>query len=107
MTYDFMRIVLFFDLPVKTKEDRRNYASFRKYLIKNGYLMMQYSVYCKIFANRDAAIKHVNMLQRNLPPKGQIRILTVTEKQYAKIETILGGKSLQEKIVGSDSFTKI
>ena len=59
MTYDFMRLVLFFDLPVKTKEDRRNYARFRKYLIQNGYLMMQYSVYCKIFANRDAAIKHI------------------------------------------------
>lgn len=107
MTYDFMRLVLFFDLPVKTKKDRKNYAVFRKYLIENGYIMMQYSVYCKIFANREAAIKHVNILQKNVPPKGQIRILMVTEKQYAKIEIILGGKSIQEEIVNSESFIKI
>ena len=73
MIYDFMRLILFFDLPVVSKEDRRIYATFRKYLIKNGYIMMQYSVYCKIFANREAAVKHVNILQRNVPQKGQIR----------------------------------
>lgn len=107
MTYDFMRLLLFFDLPVKTKTDRRNYTRFRKYLIESGYLMMQFSVYCKIFANRDAAVKHVNILQKNLPPSGQIRILLVTEKQYSKIEVILGGKSKREEIVNSDSFIKI
>ena len=107
MTYDFMRLVLFFDLPVKTKEDRRNYARFTKYLIQNGYLMMQYSVYCKLFANRDAAIKHINILHKNIPSKGQIRIMVVTEKQYSKIEIILGGKSKQEEIVSSESFIKI
>lgn len=105
--YDFMRLILFFDLPVVSKEDRRIYATFRKYLIKNGYIMMQYSVYCKIFANREAAVKHVNILQRNVPQKGQIRILLVTEKQYAKIEIIVGGKSNQEQVVNSDAFIKL
>ena len=107
MIYDFMRLILFFDLPVMTKTDRRNYALFRKYLIQNGYMMMQFSVYCKIFANRDAAVKHSAMLYRNIPPTGQIRLLLVTEKQYAKIEIISGGKSLQEEIVNSESFIKI
>lgn len=107
MIYDFMRLILFFDLPVVSKEDRRIYATFRKYLIKNGYIMMQYSVYCKIFANREAAVKHVNILQRNVPQKGQIRLLLVTEKQYAKIEIIVGGKSNQEEIVNSDAFIKL
>ena len=91
MIYDFMRLILFFDLPVVSKEDRRIYATFRKYLIKNGYIMMQYSVYCKIFANREAAVKH----------------LLVTEKQYAKIEIIVGGKSNQEQVVNSDAFIKL
>ena len=77
------------------------------YSIKNGYIMMQYSVYCKIFANREAAVKHVNILQRNVPQKGQIRILLVTEKQYAKIEIIVGGKSNQEQVVNSDAFIKL
>lgn len=71
MIYEFMRLILFFDLPVITKTDRKNYAVFRKYLIKNGYIMMQYSVYCKIFANRDAAVKHASLLQKNLPKKGK------------------------------------
>ena len=107
MTYDFMRLILFFDLPVVTKKDRRNYNVFRKYLIKNGYLMMQYSVYCKIFANREAAVKHVNILQKNVPDEGNVRLLMVTEKQYAKIAVLVGGKSLQEEVVSSDSFIKI
>lgn len=89
MTYDFMRLILFFDLPVVTKEQRKIYAQFRKFLIKNGYIMMQYSVYCKIFANREAAVKHVGVLGKNVPKSGQIRILLVTEKQYSKIEIIV------------------
>lgn len=107
MTYDFMRLILFFDLPVITKEQRKIYAQFRKFLIKNGYIMMQYSVYCKIFANREAAVKHVGVLGKNVPKSGQIRILLVTEKQYSKIEIIVGGKSLQEELVNEDSFIKI
>lgn len=64
MIYEFMRLILFFDLPVTTKKDRKTYAQFRKYLIQNGYMMMQYSVYCKIFANREAAVKHVANLEK-------------------------------------------
>ena len=107
MTYEFMRLILFFDLPVKTKRQRKTYSIFRKYLIKNGYLMMQYSVYCKIFANREAAVKHVGMLKKNVPKEGQIRLLLVTEKQYSRIEIIVGGKSRQEEIVNADSFIEI
>lgn len=107
MIYDFMRLILFFDLPVKTKEDRKVYNRFRKYLIQNGYLMMQFSVYCKIFANRESIVHHVTTLQKNIPNKGQIRIMAVTEKQYAKIEIIVGGKSVQETLVNSESFLKL
>ena len=102
-----MRLVIFFDLPMTTKKEKRIYAHFRKYLIKNGYMMMQYSVYCKIFPNREAAVKHVNILRKNVPNAGQIRLLMVTEKQYSKIEIIVGGKSNQEKIINSESFIKL
>ena len=107
MIYDFVRLLLFFDLPMNTKTEKRVYAKFRKYLIQQGYLMIQYSVYCKIFANRDAAIHHISLLRRNIPSQGQIRIMLVTEKQYSKMEIIVGGKSKQEEIVTSDSFIKI
>lgn len=107
MIYDFMRLVLFFDLPMTTKQERKIYTHFRKFLIKNGYMMMQFSVYCKIFPNREAAVKHMNVLRKEVPKEGQIRLLMVTEKQYSKIEVIVGGKSNQEKIVTSESFLKL
>ncbi len=100
-----MRLMLFFDLPVKTKKDRRAYANFRKDLIRKGYMMIQYSVYVKIFANRDSATNHIKILKRDLPKKGQIRIMLVTEKQYAKMEIILGGISMQEQRLTSEVLT--
>lgn len=68
---------------------------------------MQFSVYCKIFPNREAAVKHVHILRKNVPKEGQIRLLVVTEKQYSKIEIIVGGKSNQENIVNAESFIKL
>lgn len=70
-------------------------------------MMMQFSVYCKIFPNREAAVKHADVLRKNIPKEGQIRLLMVTEKQYARIEVIVGGVSNQEKIVNADSFIKL
>lgn len=107
MIYNFVRLILFFDLPMTTKKERKIYTNFRKYLIKNGYMMMQFSVYCKIFPNREAAVNHIAILKRNVPVEGQIRIMVVTEKQYAKIEIIVGGKSLQEELINDESFIKL
>jgi len=107
MIYDFMRLMLFFDLPMVTKKEKRIYNAFRKHLIKNGYLMMQFSVYSKIFNNREAATKHIEILRRSLPKKGQIRLMMVTEKQYAKIEVVVGEVSSQESIANSDAFIRL
>ena len=99
-----MRMILFFDLPMVSKKEIRIYTQFRKYLIKNGFNMLQYSVYCKIFSNVDAANNYLKILKKNIPLQGQIRIMIVTEKQYNNIEIIIGGKSIQEKIVTVDSL---
>lgn len=107
MIYDFMRLILFFDLPMVTKAEVRTYTKFRKYLIENGYIMMQFSVYCKLFANRDACVQHMNVLKKNIPRHGQIRALMVTENQYSKIEILIGGISLREEIVNGDDFIKL
>ena len=64
--------------------------------------MIQYSVYVKIFADRDAAKNHVKLLKNYL--KGQIRIMMVTEKQYARMEVILGGISRQEQRITKDAL---
>ena len=97
-----MRLILFFDLPMVTNSDKKTYTSFRKYLIKNGNMMIQYSVNCKIFNNREAATNNINKLRKNIPSKGYIRLMLVTEKQYNNSIIVIGGKSNQEKILTID-----
>lgn len=67
-------------------------------------MMMQFSVYCRIFNNRDAAKNHVDMLKKNLPNKGQIRIMIITESQYKKMEIIVGERNLIESKVDDNPF---
>lgn len=100
--YRVMRLLLFFDLPMVTKKDRRIYNHFRKYLLKNGFMMLQYSVYAKIFANRISLVQYTESLKRNLPSKGSIRIMSVTEKQYEKMLILVGGKTIQEENITDD-----
>lgn len=90
MSYRFMRILVMFDLPVVTSADRKEYAKFRKYLIKSGFLMMQESVYCKLSPNSTLADALIENVRKNKPEKGLVQVLRVTEKQYAKMEYIVG-----------------
>lgn len=85
-----MRLIIMFDLPTETSTDKRNYRKFRKYLISNGYVMMQYSVYSKLILNRSVLNYQKKKLYENSPRKGNIDMLVVTEKQYANIETLVG-----------------
>ena len=64
MIFDFMRLIVFFDLPVKTKKQIRIYTKFRKFLISKGYLMLQYSVYSKILNNRDSAKSQIDLIKK-------------------------------------------
>lgn len=102
--YNFMRLLLFFDLPMTTKSERKIYTKFRKYLIEDGFIMLQFSVYVKIFPNRVALEQYVERLKRSLPSKGQIRIMAVTEKQYEKMQILIGGKSLQEETFNTEAM---
>ncbi len=100
MSYRFMRILVMFDLPVKTTAERKEYTRFRKYLIKSGFLMMQESVYCKMSPNSTLADAVIENVRKNKPEKGLVQVLRVTEKQYAKMEFIVGeGKS---EVLSSD-----
>jgi len=85
-----MRILVFFDLPTETAEDRRAYRLFRKALIKNGFLMMQESVYCKLMTTPSVERSVRTMIQKNKPDKGIVQTLIVTEKQFSKIEYVVG-----------------
>lgn len=85
-----MRIIVFFDLPVVTSSERKAYACFRKFLVREGFLMMQFSVYSKLALNMTGVDLLKKRLRRNLPPQGMVQVLVVTEKQFAGIEDFLG-----------------
>ena len=90
MSFRFMRMLVFFDLPTETEANRREYRRFRKLLIGNGFLMLQESVYCKLLLNSTAQSAMTELLRRNRPPEGIVQILTITEKQFSKIEYLTG-----------------
>lgn len=90
-----MRIMVLFDLPVLTEKQRRDYREFRKYLLKAGFFMMQESVYCKLVQNAGVAEVVQESIRKNKPGEGLVQILRVTEKQFAKMEYVVGeNKSL-------------
>ena len=81
---------MFFDLPTDTNEDKREYRKFHKLLIKNGFLMMQESVYCRMLLTQSAGNAVLDILRKNRPAKGLVQVMTVTEKQFAGMEYITG-----------------
>lgn len=95
-----MRIIVMFDLPVVSISDRREYNKFRKYLIKNGFFMMQESVYCKLAQNSTAADLIIDNIRKNKPLSGLVQALKITEKQFSKIDYIVGEK--KSDILDSD-----
>lgn len=85
-----MRIIVLYDLPTTSSSDLREYRKFRKYLINEGFLMIQESVYSKLALNHSTAKKIIKNLKENKPKKGSVVALTVTEKQYNSMELIVG-----------------
>jgi|SRR5699024_3452074 len=88
--FRIMRLIVMFDLPTETSRDKKNYRKFRRFLIKNGYVMMQYSIYSKIVLNPTALNHQKIKLKQNAPEKGFVELLVVTENQYANIEVLVG-----------------
>ena len=100
MSYRFMRVIVFFDLPTITGENRRNYRKFRKGLIKNGFYMLQESVYCRMVVNQSAEKNLCESIKRIKPPEGFVMMLSVTEKQFSRAEFIVGTSN--NNIIDSD-----
>ena len=90
-----MWLMVMFDLPVKTTESKREYARFRKYLLLEGFLQLQFSVYTKFCASRENAQKYYNYLKAAVPPGGKVRLLMVTDKQFGEMVSLYG-TSLQD-----------
>ena len=99
-----MRLLVFFDLPVETATQRRNYRLFRKHLVKEGYLMLQESVYAKLVTNDGAAGAAVMRLRKHRPPEGLVQVLKVTEKQFATMDYIVGNRRAYDEVDTMEEF---
>lgn len=93
-----MWLLAMFDLPVTSKNERRKYTQFRKSLIKDGFTMLQFSVYARYCESEEASSVHRKRIRNVLPERGHVRLLYVTDHQFGKMEVFLGKKSrLSEK----------
>jgi len=99
-----MRLLVFFDLPTKGPNDKRAYTLFRRFLKKDGYDMIQFSVYGRITNGIDGLNKHLKRLKDNLPPEGSVRCLQVSEKQFTKMFLLVGKPKVQEKVVTAEQL---
>ncbi len=88
--YRTMWVVVLFDLPVDTKEARRAYADFRKKLLSDGFHRIQYSVYTRYCASEENTDVHVKRIESWVPSDGEVRLLTITEKQYRRMRVFWG-----------------
>lgn len=91
--YRIMWVFVHFDLPVMTKQDRRAYTDFRKGLLKDGFAMIQYSMYARHCSSRENAEVHTKRVKRLLPEKGEVIIFEITDAQFGRMEFFKGIKT--------------
>lgn len=99
-----MRLIVFFDLPVETVSQQKDYRLFRRHLIKEGYLMLQESVYAKLVTNEGNADSAIARLRKNKPSAGLVQVLRVTEKQFATMAYITGTRAPYEEVDTMEEF---
>lgn len=99
-TYRVMWVMVFFDLPTETKKDRKASALFRKNLIKDGFTMLQFSIYIRHCASQENAAVHIKRVKSFLPDYGQVGIMCITDKQFGNIQHYYGKKQKESEAPG-------
>jgi CRISPR-associated protein Cas2 len=92
-----MWVLVLFDLPTETKKERKQYAEFRKKLVKDGFTMFQFSIYLRHCPSRENADVHIKRVKASLPPAGQVGIICITDKQFGQMEIFSGKKKVEER----------
>ena len=95
--------MLFFDLPMLTDKDRREYTKFHKFLLRNGFIMMQKSVYTKLVINNVTSVAVKQRVRANVPTDGIVELLEITENQFSRIEYLVG----EEQQATIDSLDRV
>lgn len=96
-----MRMIVFFDLPNESLDEKKEYRKFRKFLIKEGFVMLQYSIYSKIVLNKTMSDLVRKRIYDNKPKSGLVQLLSITEKQFQSIEYIIGKSN--SNVIQSDN----
>ena len=102
MKYRIMRLFCMFDVPMETKEEQRAYRVFRKALLSEGFVMMQYSIYVRGCPSREYANRLEERVKKIVPICGNVRLLCVTEKQYEEMKLLVGNRSNREIAIGTE-----
>ena len=100
-----MRVLVFFDLPVLSPKERRAATQFRNFLIKDGFYMIQFSLYGRICNTLESAQLHEERVALKVPSGGSVRSMIVTEKQYASMKILTGKPIRKEKKVESNQLS--
>lgn len=95
--YRIMWVFVYFDLPVESRDDRYQYSVFRQRLLKDGFIMMQYSIYARHTNSREQAILKMNKIEEYLPKRGKISMHMITDRQYGMMRNYYGGKPKNKK----------
>ncbi|MGL5617808.1 MAG: CRISPR-associated endonuclease Cas2 [Metamycoplasmataceae bacterium] len=106
-TFRNMRLLLFFDLPSVELYEKKEYLKFRKSLLKNGYIMLQFSVYIKSINTSQKINGEIKKIKNELPNGGNIRIVQITESQYENMFILIGNKKINEIYNNSERYIKI
>lgn len=92
--YRIMWVFVYFDLPTETKKDRKAYANFRKTLLKNGFTMIQYSIYSRHCSSRENAEVHKKRVKSILPERGEVIIFEITDAQFGRMQFFRGPETI-------------
>lgn len=93
--YRCMWVLVFFDLPTETKVERKAASKFRKQLLDDGFGMFQFSIYTRFCVSRENAAVHIKRTKNNLPKKGKVAVMQITDKQFGMIELFHGKKEIE------------
>lgn len=95
--HELMWMIVLFDLPVVQKKERQEATKFRNFLLDNGFGMIQYSIYTKMFSGKEVCEKYYKLIKANLPAEGKIDIITITDKQYGNIISYQATERIEKK----------
>lgn len=90
-----MWIMVLFDLPVKTKSQRKAANKYRRFLQGNGFAMLQLSVYIRWCITPKSTDAVITTVRDRIPPEGLVRIIRLTDEQWSKTIAFFGKKEVE------------